>query len=225
MSRPPPRLPRLPWLSAIGQARRSAPDSDPTNPAWLIEQFRQYQSVDYALYIRPWPAAGLLAAHPHDLVTERLIAAALHPLPMSALPRPGEPCAPDAALPAEPDPYLDVFRALAHFARLIFVVPSDRPDLATQLRELAAAGDLWRCIFWMPAEHSLANVEWPTLWPTFAGAFTSAALQLPPYTPGGWFFRFDPDGRSCSFRILTHPSRQKLASAIESIACEMQPPA
>jgi hypothetical protein len=197
---------------------------DPTNPAWLIEQFRQYRHPDYALYIRPWPAGQLLPEHPHNIVTEALIAAALSPLPMAVLPRPGEPCAPDATLPSGPDQYREVFRALTHFARLIFVVPSDKPELAAELSELAAANDIWRCVFWMPAEESLANVDWLRLWPTFEKAFAASKLRLPPYTPGGWFFRYDPDGRSCAFRILTHPSKEKVAKALESIASEMQPP-
>ena len=205
--------------------RNLAPAPDPTNPAWLIEQFRQYLRPNYALYIRPWPARDLLPAHPYNLVTESLIAAALSPLPMAVLPRPGEPCAPDATLPADSAQFLEVFRPLTHFARLIFVVPNNTPDFATHLRELAVARDIWRCIFWMPAEQSIAHVDWPTLWPTFSNAFIAANLLFPPYTPGGWFFRFDPDGRSCSFRILTHPSKEKVAKALDSIASEMQPPA
>jgi hypothetical protein len=150
------------------------------------------------------------------------MAEAFDPLPLARLGRPGEPVGADGTLPSDPEVYNQILEALATYSRVMLIVPSNRPDLARELQLLAAADSLWRAIFWMPDASTLANVDWPTVWAQATEPFASVQLVLPPFTPGGWLFRFDPDGRACTFRIIAHTYKDKLAKTIEELCAEMK---
>ena len=76
----------------------------------------------------------------------------------------------------------------------------------------------------MPEAGTLGTGDWPALWPAAKDAAEKIGIELSTYTPGGWLFRVDKEGKSVTFRPIVNPNPEKIAKAVEAICGEMEAP-
>jgi hypothetical protein len=174
----------------------------------MLERLNEGARPDYGLYFPPFAAPS--ASHmtgPLTVALEPLLLKAFEPLPMLAL---------DEQLPDES------FLTLSEHARILCLVPTDDQHFLHRFRLLKEAGPLGRCVFVMPDNGTLGDIDWPSAWSAARASVAKLGIELSAYTAGGWLFRLDAAANACTFRPITNPNPEKIARAIEAICVEME---
>lgn len=210
-------LQKITRLAAGDPSDSPAADADLARPDVLttLEQLQSGQHPNYCLYLGP---TGIKSARP-DM--ESLLVSAFAPLPWVALNGYKSPL---RRLPTEGRLAEEAFGTLAQHARVLLIVPGAEPQLTWRLRWLKQHDHLWRAVFLMPADGSFAVADWAAAWESARPTLAAAGLELPPYTAGGWLFRYATDApapRAATFRMIAHPNAEKIARALEAVCGEM----
>ena len=197
----------------------AAPDALAT-----LEQLQARGRPDYCLYVGPVKAKPTGPGVP-DM--EDLLAKGFAPLPVVQLDAYKSPL---RRLPTDGRLADEAFGTLAEHARVLLVVPSAAPEAVRRARRLKDHDHLWRAVFLMPEAGTLGTADWAAAWQSAAAALAPAGLELPPYTAGGWLFRYaideteaGPVPRAATFRMIVHPNPEKVAAALDQICEEMAP--
>jgi hypothetical protein len=208
---------------APGRSRQAseavAPD-EPRDAMGLLEDLQSGARPDYCLYVGPTKVKSIGA----DI--EALLARGFAPLPV--VPVDGY-RSPLRRLPAEGRLAEEAFAMLATHARVLLVVPTadgGGPHVAQRVRWLRQHGHLWRAVVFMPDGGAFGVEDWAAAWAAAQRAVAPAGVELPPYTPGGWLFRYaieQPAPRAATFRMIVHPNPDKIARALEAVCEEMTP--
>jgi hypothetical protein len=187
----------------------------PVNPVLgMLDRLHAGEQPDYCLYLRPAAGAAVKKDSPLAVDVEELLVKAFDPLPVLTLDESNQ-SASDAGLPDES------FLTLANRARVLCLVPTADGQFIKRLRVLKTIGPVRRCIFVMPQQGTLGSADWPAIWPAACEAARALGIELSGYTAGGWLFRLDAEGKSCTFRPIVNPNPEKVARALEAICAEM----
>jgi len=180
----------------------------------MLDRLHSGEHPDYCLYLRPAAGGPVIKNSPLSVDLEELLIKAFDPLPVITLDESGKGAA-DTGLPDES------FLTLANRARVLCLIPTTDARFLKRLRVLKTIGPLSRCIFVMPEQGTVGTADWPALWPAIRDALAALGIELSGYTAGGWLFRLDAEGKSCTFRPIVNPNPEKIARALEAICVEM----
>jgi hypothetical protein len=208
---------------APGRARSgseaAAPD-EPRDAMGLLEELQSGGRPDYCLYVGPTKVKSIGAD------VEALLARGFAPL--AVVPVDGY-RSPLRRLPVEGRLAEEAFAMLATHARVLLLVPTaDGPHVAQRVRWLRQQGHLWRAVVFMPDVGAFGVEDWSAAWAGAQRVVAPTGVELPPYTPGGWLFRYAIDPapaapRAATFRMIVHPNPEKIARALEAVCEEMTP--
>jgi hypothetical protein len=208
-------------LSGMPPAPVIAPDEPPTlwDPMDVLEALKAGKRPDYCLYIGPTKTRSV------GIDMEKMLIAAFAPLPFVPLDGYKSPL---KRLSADGPEAADALATLSKYARIFLVVPTEDPRTVTRLRKLREANHLWRTLFLMPDAGAFGVDDWQAAWQNATRAANHAGLGLPPYTGGGWLFRYDlvpgASPRAATFKMIAHPNVEKVMKAIEAVCQEMVMP-
>jgi hypothetical protein len=205
--------------AAAGDAAESAGGADALATLDLLQAGRR---PDYCLYVGP---TRTKPASPGAADMEDLLARGFDPLPVVQLDAYKSPL---RRLPTDGRLADEAYATLAEHARVLLVVPTGAPEAVRRIRWLKDHDHLWRAILLMPEGGTLGTADWAAGWQTAASVLAPAGLDLPPYTAGGWLFRYaideteqGPVPRAATFRMIVHPNPEKISAALDQICEEM----
>lgn len=203
--------------SVLGKVLRRKlvePPAPLNTPLGMLERLHAGEQPDYCLYMRPRGGGPVVKNSLLTIDLEELMVKAFDPLPVITLDETAR-ASISTSLPDE------AFLTLANRARVLCLVPTADSRFLERLRTIKTSGPIDRCIFIMPEQGTLGTADWPTDWPAACGAAARLGIELSGYTAGGWLFRLDAGGKSCTFRPIVNPNPEKIAKALEAICMEM----
>lgn len=222
------------WI--VSSAQKGEQDNVDKNAEGILSLLDEGQDVDFFLYLRPFDSTNAYRLSNEHLNLfswelwerdgfddiERLVARALLPTAtLLALGRPGEHRGAGRVLTTEAQWQKEVQR-LAHSARLIMILPSQRPGTLWELGLLVRERHLHKTIFIMPPSEHYAYVttyrEVVLDWQAAVDACLGLGLVLPGHQPQGALFRLDAHGNTLAEHVgLPAPDPQAWMQAIQQL--------
>ena len=200
-----------------------------------LAQVRVGKVADYFLYLRPFEstnAYGLSDAHLNlfswqlwerdgfdDI--ERLVARALRPTAnVVALGRPGEHRGAARILTTDAEWKSEV-ALLAKSAKLIVVIPANKPGTLWEIAHIKDQGFIQKTIFLMPPSQSAfyvsAQVDIPDKWKSARTVCAEIGVWLPEHVPSGSLFILDEGQKLKSLLPLPAPDPIQWMKALQKL--------